>query len=194
MKGKRKMSLGEKIIELRKEKKLSQEELAEKIGVTRQTISNWELNETAPNIVEATKLAEIFNTSLDELVGNNIKSILEDKISNTEKLAGVILKLLKGAGILFIVVIVIMILIIGIGFSHFTKQQKSITESNAKCTLNGEEYTYKIEYDKNNTIRMAGGSTFIADNVGAENYKKAEQLLKAIEEYFKENGGTCTLN
>ena len=43
------MELGKKILELRKKKGLSQEELGEKINVTRQTISNWELGETSPN-------------------------------------------------------------------------------------------------------------------------------------------------
>ncbi len=47
------MTLGEKIIKMRKQKNLSQEDLAEQMGVTRQTISNWELNETTPNIMEA---------------------------------------------------------------------------------------------------------------------------------------------
>ena len=42
------MSLRNKILELRKKEGYSQEELGEKIGVTRQTISNWELDETAP--------------------------------------------------------------------------------------------------------------------------------------------------
>ena len=41
--------LGSNILELRKKKGLSQEELSEMVGVTRQTISNWELNETQPN-------------------------------------------------------------------------------------------------------------------------------------------------
>ena len=49
------MTLGEKIIKMRKQKNLSQEDLAEQMGVTRQTISNWELNETTPNIMEAKK-------------------------------------------------------------------------------------------------------------------------------------------
>ena len=79
---------------------MSQEELAEKIGVIRQTISNWKLNETAPNITEAKELSKIFNISLDELVDN--------------------------------------------------------------------------------------------DKVGTENYNNVENLLKAIEEYFQENGGICT--
>ena len=43
------MSLGNKILELRKKKGLSQEQLGEKVDVTRQTISNWELGETSPN-------------------------------------------------------------------------------------------------------------------------------------------------
>ena len=178
------MTLGEKIIKMRKQKNLSQEDLAEQMGVTRQTISNWELNETTPNIMEAKKLSKIFNKSLDELVENDIKSILEDKISNTEKLAGIILKLLKGAGIVFIV-------LIAIGVSHFVKRQEAITEANVVCTLDGEEYAYKIEYDEKGTIRMAGGSVYIADNVHTENYNKEKDLMNAIEAYFKEQGGTC---
>ena len=44
------MDLGNKILKLRKEKGYSQEDLAEKLGVTRQTISNWELGSTQPNL------------------------------------------------------------------------------------------------------------------------------------------------
>ena len=57
--------LGEKIIKERKKHYLSQENLAEVIGVTRQTISNWELNETSPDLKQAEKLADIFNISMD---------------------------------------------------------------------------------------------------------------------------------
>lgn len=44
------MNLGNKIMTLRKKNNLSQEDLAEKVGVTRQTISKWELEETTPDI------------------------------------------------------------------------------------------------------------------------------------------------
>ena len=50
------MNLGNKIISLRKKNHFSQEDLAEKIGVTRQTISKWELEETAPDIKQAKQL------------------------------------------------------------------------------------------------------------------------------------------
>ena len=43
------MTLGQNILNLRKKNGLSQEQLGEKVNVTRQTISNWELEETAPN-------------------------------------------------------------------------------------------------------------------------------------------------
>lgn len=67
------MSLGNRIHELRKNKSLSQEQLAEKVGVARQTISKWELGETAPDIKQAQMLSQIFNVSLDELLGNDTK-------------------------------------------------------------------------------------------------------------------------
>ena len=101
------MALGQNILELRKKNGLSQEQLGEKINVTRQTISKWELNETTPDIKQAKELSKIFKISLDELTDNDIKSIMEEKISNTEKLAGLVLKVLKWIGICFLIMLTI---------------------------------------------------------------------------------------
>lgn len=68
------MQLGNNIQTLRKKKGLSQEKLAEKINVTRQTISNWELGETAPNPEQLILLSKQFDISIDELVGNDAVS------------------------------------------------------------------------------------------------------------------------
>lgn len=65
------MQLGNNIQTLRKKKGLSQEKLAEKINVTRQTISNWELGETAPNPEQLILLSKQFDISIDVLVGND---------------------------------------------------------------------------------------------------------------------------
>ena len=54
------MEIGNKIVELRKQGNLTQEQLAEKVGVSRQTISKWELGETSPDIKQAKILADIF--------------------------------------------------------------------------------------------------------------------------------------
>ena len=67
------MSLGDQIHKLRKKNNLSQEQLAEKVGISRQTISKWELGETAPDIKQAQMLSQIFNVSLDEMLDNGTK-------------------------------------------------------------------------------------------------------------------------
>lgn len=101
------MEIGNNILKLRKTANLSQEKLAEKMNITRQTISKWELNETTPDIKQAKELANIFKVSLDELTNNDSNSIVIEKISNTEKLAGLTLRVLKYIGICFLITLVI---------------------------------------------------------------------------------------
>ena len=101
------MDLGKKILELRKKENLSQEQLAEKINVTRQTISKWELNETTPDIKQAKELSRLFKISLDELTENDMTTLVMQKVSNTEKLAGLVLKVSKWLGVCFLVTLVI---------------------------------------------------------------------------------------
>ena len=101
------MDLGKKILELRKKENLSQEQLAEKMNVTRQTISKWELNETTPDIKQAKELSKLFKISLDELTDNDMTTLVMQKVSNTEKLAGLVLKVSKWLGVCFLVTLVI---------------------------------------------------------------------------------------
>lgn len=62
------MNLGNSLFHARKKSGLSQEEVAEKIGVSRQTISKWETNETVPDIYQSKKMAKLYKISLDELI------------------------------------------------------------------------------------------------------------------------------
>ena len=113
------MDLGKKVASLRKKNNLTQESLAEKIGVTRQTISKWELGETSPDIKQAKLLAAEFNISLDELVNNNTNNVLMKKVSNTEHLATITIKMLKVIGIILSVLfITIIILVVTYGITH----------------------------------------------------------------------------
>lgn len=59
---------GENLIELRKFNNMSQEELAEKIGVSRQTLSKYETSESLPDIEKCMAIAEVFGVTLDDLV------------------------------------------------------------------------------------------------------------------------------
>ena len=62
------MSFADNLIELRKNHNLSQEELAEKIGVSRQTLSKYETGESLPDIEKSKLLADAFGVSIDDLI------------------------------------------------------------------------------------------------------------------------------
>ena len=80
------MSLGNSLYNSRKKKGLSQEEVAEKLGVSRQTISKWETEETVPDIYQAKKLAKIYGLSLDELIDADLdQKEIEEVIKNTDE-------------------------------------------------------------------------------------------------------------
>lgn len=89
------MSLGKNILTLRKKSGLSQEQLGEKVNVTRQTISNWELDETAPNPEQLKLLSKALQVSIDILVDNDIIANNSNKtIYNIAKFIGIIFLIL----------------------------------------------------------------------------------------------------
>lgn len=190
------MNLGNKIMTLRKKNNMSQEELAEKVGVTRQTISKWELEETSPDITQAKTLSNIFKVSLDELVSNDLNSIIVEKVSNTEKLAGIIIKILKAFGILIIAFVLLMVFLIII-FSidnDRTRDNTIVGKYEIKCTLDNEDYVYSVEYNKNYQIINAGGDAFISNHIDVERVDDANKAIARIEDYFKDHNGTCISN
>ena len=71
------MDIGLKIKKLREKQKISQEELALKIFVSRQTISNWETNKSCPDVKSLITLSDIFNVSLDNFIKDDIKEMRE---------------------------------------------------------------------------------------------------------------------
>lgn len=84
--------LGEKLLKLRKKFDYSQQELADKLSVTRQTISNWECGQGAPTIDKAVELALIYGISLDDLVEEDVGVIVSEKRQGANRL----LKQLEG--------------------------------------------------------------------------------------------------
>lgn len=99
--------LGENILRLRKEANLSQEALGDIIGITRQMISNWELEETAPNPKQLKLLSKAFKISIDDLLNNDIQNIIVKKVSDTEIVVNAIMKVLKVIGIAFVIFAII---------------------------------------------------------------------------------------
>ena len=80
------MKLGNNLFQARKKVGLSQEMVAEKLGVSRQTISKWETDETLPDIYQSKKLAKLYNLTLDELIEFDVDlKEIEQVIKNTNE-------------------------------------------------------------------------------------------------------------
>ena len=186
--------LGEKIQNLRKRVRLSQEQLGENIGVTRQTISNWELNETQPNTEQLKLLSKTFNISIDELLNNDIKDILETKVSNTEKLAGLIIKILKVIGIIFIILLVIDILafILYFGFRTVNNvEPRNVETMTLYCSINDDEYLIEVGSDA--YFNCSNCPKEIQKELITKYVDYADLTLTEdnITEYFEKNNGSC---
>ena len=166
------MEIGKKLVELRKKKELSQESLAELIGVSRQTISKWELGDTYPDINQAKKLSKLFDVSLDELVDNDVKNIIVEKVNNTEKLVKITIIFMKS------LVVLIILAIIGI-IALFTYFNVQVVESNIhlRCLRNTLEFRYDIIVNE--------------DYLKNKDYKTANELIDIIRKYNDSNNGIC---
>lgn len=80
------MNLGNRLFHARKKCGLSQEDVAEKIGVSRQTISKWETDETLPDIRQSKKMAVLYKMTLDELIDFDMDvHEIQEAIGNTSE-------------------------------------------------------------------------------------------------------------
>lgn len=115
------MTLGQKIFELRNKQKMSQGDLAEKLNVSRQSISKWETDASVPELDKLIMLSDLFNITMDELVRDELpekdtdeakesteksspETVVISKQMSTQKIIGCVL---LGAGILSIPLILI---------------------------------------------------------------------------------------
>ena len=188
------MNLGKKIAELRKKNNLSQEELAEKVGVARQTISKWEIGDTTPDINQVKIISKIFNISIDELVDNDINNVIVEKVSNTEKLVGITIKILKVFGIMLIVFITLIFLFVIIFMVDMPRNDYDIVgTTKVSCNLDNEKYEYEAEYNKNYQVINSGGDAYIMNHTDIESYEDVNKIVAHIEDYFKDHGGKCTV-
>jgi len=190
------MEIGNKIHCLRKQNNLSQEELAEKLKVARQTISKWELGETSPDLIQAKKLSQIFAISLDELFDNDIKDILINKVSNTERLAGIIINILKWIGILIVFSLLIIMFIFASRKYFEVKPDNIVADSyGVYCYVNNEKKYYQATITKENpyVIELNEDAQKIANkmNLDITKYMSKEKIIKDIKKYIVSNDGIC---
>lgn len=79
------MSLGERLYELRKKKGLSQEEVAEKLNVTRQSVSKWETDESKPDFDKIVPICELYEISTNELLSGTKEEKEEQEVQVINK-------------------------------------------------------------------------------------------------------------
>ena len=101
------MSLGEMIRAKREERDMTQQELAELLHVTRQTVSRWESGSRCPDLILSKQIADTFGISLDELVSSSdVDTYVPKKMTSTD-----IKKMLAA---LFLVILSVWILVFGV--------------------------------------------------------------------------------
>lgn len=76
--------IGRRIAKLRKDNNLTQVELADKLGISYQAVSNWERGDSMPDISKLSELSRIFKISIDELLGNKAEALIVNKVLNDE--------------------------------------------------------------------------------------------------------------
>ena len=174
-------NFGNNLNRLRKKEGYSQEELANKLNVTRQTISKWELEQTTPDLKDLKKIANIFNISLDELISET--NINEKKVKN-KKTKNILLMI-----ILLLIIIILLLLFINRIYKILFIKNKI----DAACNANNfsiEKYVY-MEKDFNQTIEEAYNLHFlngksILIKLNNENLSEIEsiEMLNEKEYYY----------
>lgn len=105
------MELAEQIKQRRIERGMSQEDLAERIYVSRQTISNWENDKTYPDVQSLLLLSVLFDTTVDELIKGDVKTM--EEIVNSKETYRTMTRWAMGG--LAVVVVAVAMLVVGYG-------------------------------------------------------------------------------
>jgi len=190
------MEIGKKLIELRKQKNMTQEDVAEHLGVTRQTISNWELGTTKPDIAQVKAISSLYQISVDELIDNDIQNIIVKRISNTEKLAGLVYRILKWIIIIFISFFILMILMAILGFIFFGVRHVSSdgmhlkTEISMRCNLDNKEYDIWLIQESNNPVIFRGMPELL-EHIYLPEILTIQEAHQEIVQYFEYRNGYC---
>lgn len=199
--------LGNNIKKLRKQKGYSQETLAEQLHIVRQTVSKWEKGTSVPDAVMLNLIAELFEVSVSQLLGDDISdteetseinevakqlAILNEQFANRSQRRR---KTIKGIiiGVAVAMFLMVAIYVLSFGVYKYETHNQVLTTVDVECSLDGETYLYEITYNENYQVIYAGGDAYIANHVQTEQYDDANILIAQIEDYFKDRGGTCVI-
>lgn len=196
------MKFGENLYSLRKSAKMSQEVLAEKIGVSRQSVSKWENGEAYPEMEKLIKICKIFHCKLNDIIHDDIQDIdsldedvkmsivklekeKQKRLKGISKAIYVLAKIAKICTIIGIVALVIATIVGNIIISSVSKKNENeISIQLGNTIVDFKKMDDKIEISSNdgrNAIDIAG-SSFIKFEQNTENEKFINILMKNSKE------------
>lgn len=159
------MKFEEKLIKLRKEKILSQEELAEKLEVTRQTISKWELGQSKPDMDKLVEMSKFFEVPVDSLTNENLDIENKVNVSSVQK------KERKWLLYVFVIVLIVSIVTLVIRVNLQKEEEKANNKNNTGI--------FSIFTDMFSTMSSMGGSNFHNINFEGSTGTKAAIFVKS---------------
>lgn len=199
--------LAENIKTLRQQKGYSQNTLAEQLNVVRQTISKWEKGLSVPDADMLEKLANILEVPVATLLGSSIQeekenegynevakqlAILNEQMVKQSRFRKRIIKTLFIIFVLIPISLILLTIISIISFRAYVNSSADTYTARIVCSIDGEEYTYKITYDDQYRILSTTGDTMIDDHVQVEQQDDVNTLIEQIKDYVMMQDGTCT--
>lgn len=196
--------LNENIRTIRKNKGYTQEELATRLHVTRQTISKWEKGYSVPDAAMLSDMAEVLEVTVAELLGTGkidpeqADAVVEQLSRINEQLAvknrrskriwkGIII-----AAVLFFIVIPLLITVPGMLMMHGTTGADTGYNGSTEWIydLDGKEYECTVQYDKHyNIVSLSSdGDPEVEEKLSLDSCKDANEVKDRIESYFEEHG------
>lgn len=193
--------LSDNIKTVRKNRGFTQEELASRLHVTRQTVSKWEKGYSVPDAELLSRMAEVFEVPVSDLLGApsqppaDMEPIVEQLSRLNEQLA---IRNRRSARMWKIVGIVLaaLILIPVILSVLLVSVEKSGAEPIAGhiewvCALDGEEHFYSVSYQRNYCIVGRAEDVFFEERgVGLDHIDDARELEDELHRWFEERGGS----
>lgn len=183
------MKFGENLKLIRKSKKISQEELAEKIGVARQSVSKWETGENYPSMQNIMCLCTIFKCKINELVHEDFidinfldeeikMSVVKFKKDEQKKMKGIskficIISKIANIGTKIGLVGVIIVSIVSI----YLLCNTSINSNDKTATIINEKITYEF-IDNNLEFKDSKNKEYTIELLNSENVNTAEKIIE----------------
>lgn len=187
------MIFKEKLLELRKQKGWSQEELGNNLDVSRQTISKWESGQSTPEMEKLVKISEIFEISLDELIigiKNEVKDSVEENKDDKPKKSKIKIVFM----VLLILVLLLFFGVITYRVSYFKKIIDIVEELTHFHSEDNYRITETLMITKNGVQNAEEGYEKEYYSLNSQKMMQDARIFPTKKVYLSDDGGILEFN